>query len=345
MKSNDTLKVLLVEDERVTRRALEHAFEKSKINYVSAAGLQDAVQYIKSHYFDLIMSDIWLPDGSGMDLLDLTFKYRINTPFVVITASEDSRLVRQAMEKGASDFLTKPFNLENIPTIVDRNIQRFNIERSQNNPKKASVLLKTIKALISALEAKDRYTSGHSIRVAFYAGLMAKKLHLNSIDTFNLQLAAVLHDIGKIGIPDRILNKNSSLLKDEYEEAKEHVIVGSDIVGNIDELNMVATIIRHHHERWNGQGYPDGLKGDAIPYLARILMIVDTYEAIVSRRNYSIERSTDYAMDEIKKNSGTQFDPQLVDVFLSLQNDSVFNKAIGQEFSFSETVRFGQNQI
>jgi len=340
MTNNNSLSVLLVEDERTTRRALEHAFEKSEIGHSSAINLKDAIGKVKSQHFDLIMSDIWLPDGSGMDLLDLTFKCRINTPFVVITASDDSKLLRQALEKGASDFLTKPFNLQNIPTIVDRNIQRHKIYKSESNPKKASVLLKTIKALVGALDAKDSATSGHSIRVAFYVGLMAKKLNLDGIDTFDLQLAAVLHDIGKIGLSDRILNKMSSLLEDEYEEAKEHVIVGSDIVGNIDELNVVANIIRHHHERWNGTGYPDGLKYDGIPYLARILTIVDTYEAIVSRRNYSIERSSAYAMNEIKKNSGTQFDPQLVNIFLSFQDDPVFNSAIRQQFSFAETVWF-----
>lgn len=340
MNNMSILKILLVEDEAVTRRALEHAFEKNSINFFSAVDLKQAIEQLKSRHFDLIVSDIWLPDGSGMDLLDLAFKYRISTPFVVITASEDERLVNQAMEKGASDFLTKPFNLRNIPTIINRNIQRFRREHEQNNPKKASVLLKTIKALISALDAKDPYTSGHSIRVAYYAGLMAKKLQMNAIDTFNLQLAAVLHDIGKIGLSDHILNKSSSLLEDEYKEAKEHVVIGSDIVGNIDELAVVATIIRHHHERWNGAGYPDGLKEEAIPYLARVLTIVDTYEAIVSRRSYSIERSSAYAMNEIKKYSGIQFDPQLVDVFLSLQHDPLFDKALGQEFSFAETVQF-----
>ncbi len=340
MNNMSILKVLLVEDEPVTRRALEHAFEKNSINFFSAVNLKQAIEQLKSRHFDLIVSDIWLPDGSGMDLLDLAFKYRISTPFVVITASEDERLVKQAMEKGASDFLTKPFNLRNIPTIINRNIQRFRREHEQNNPKKASVLLKTIKALISALDAKDPYTSGHSIRVAYYAGLMAKKLQMNAIDTFNLQLAAVLHDIGKIGLSDHILNKSSSLLEDEYKEAKEHVVIGSDIVGNIDELDVVATIIRHHHERWNGAGYPDGLKEEAIPYLARVLTIVDTYEAIVSRRSYSVERSSAYAMNEIKKYSGVQFDPQLVDVFLSLQHDPLFDKALGQEFSFAETVQF-----
>jgi len=340
MNNTRILKVLLVEDEAVTRRYLEHAFEKNSINFFSAVDLKQAIEQLKSRHFDLVFSDIWLPDGSGMDLLDLTFKYRISTPFVVITASEDERLVKQAMEKGASDFLTKPFNLRNIPTIINRNIQRFQREHEQNNPKKASVLLKTIKALISALDAKDPYTSGHSIRVAYYAGLMAKKLQMNTIDTFNLQLAAVLHDIGKIGLSDHILNKSSSLLEDEYKEAKEHVVIGSDIVGNIDELDVVATIIRHHLERWNGAGYPDGLKEEAIPYLARVLTIVDTYEAIVSRRSYSIERSSAYAINEIKKYSGIQFDPQLVDVFLSLQHDPLFDKALGQEFSFAETVQF-----
>jgi putative two-component system response regulator len=285
---------------------------------------------VKTEHFDIIFSDVVLPDGSGLDLLDKVHHYLIDVPFVVITASDDKGLLQRALNKGATDFLSKPFNLKNIPTIIDRNIQRKRIEQEKLNPRNANALLKAIKALISALEAKDSYTSGHSLRVAHYAKMMGEKMHLNDDQLYCLHLSAILHDIGKIGLPDNILKKSTSLLESEYITAKAHPLIGSKIVGNIDELHEVSAIIRHHHERYDGTGYPDGLKGEAIPVLARILAIVDAYEAIVSRRNYRSQKTPQAAVNELRKNSGTQFDPQLVDIFISIMDNPDFNKPNGQ---------------
>ena len=330
MITNNLFKILLVEDEAVTHRAICKTFESHNYNYVGVKNLTDAVDKVKTEHFDIIFSDVVLPDGSGLDLLDKVHKYLIDVPFVVITASENKELIQRALNKGATDFLSKPFNLENIPTIIDRNIQRKRIEQDKFNPRNASALLKAIKALVSALEAKDSYTSGHSLRVAHYAKMMGEKMNLNSDQLYCLHLSAILHDIGKIGLPDNILKKTSSLLESEYITAKEHPLIGSKIVGNIDELHEVAAIIRHHHERYDGSGYPDGLQGEAIPVLARILAIVDAYEAIVSRRNYRSQQSPQAAVKELKENSGTQFDPQLVDIFIGLMDQPEFNQPNGQ---------------
>ena len=323
----DSGKILLVEDEPVTHRAICKTFEKNKYNYVGVTNLADALHQVKTEHFDIIFSDILLPDGSGLDLLDKVHDFLIDIPFVVITASEDKTLVQNALKKGATDFLSKPFNLSNIPTIINRNIERKRIEHERQNPRNASALLKAIKALISALEAKDSYTSGHSIRVAHYAKLMAGVMNLDEDQQFILQLSSVLHDIGKIGLPDHILKKSSALLDSEYDEAKEHALVGSKIVGNIDELHEVSAIIRHHHERFDGKGYPDGLRGEAIPILARILTIVDAYEAIVSRRHYGTMETPETAFSELRKHSGTQFDPQLVEIFIDLIRHPNFHEA------------------
>lgn len=332
MIEHNSARILLVEDEIVTHRAICRIFERNNYDYIGVKNLTDAITKVKTEHFDIIFSDVVLPDGSGLDLLDKVNSYLLQVPFVVITASEDKTLVQNAMKKGAADFLSKPFNLKNIPTIIDRNIERQRIANERQSPRNASALLKAIKALISALEAKDSYTSGHSMRVAHYAKLMGEGLSLNEDDQFCLQLSAVLHDIGKIGLPDNILKKSTSLLQSEYTAAKEHPLIGSKIVGNIDELHEVAAIIRHHHERFDGKGYPDGLEGEAIPMLARILAIVDAYEAIVSQRHYGSIFTPREAFSELRKNAGTQFDPVLVEIFISLAEHPEFHETNGNIF-------------
>jgi len=208
-------KILIVEDEKVTLKAICNAFKRFNYDYTGVSTLKDAFEKVRTEHFDIIFSDIVLPDGSGLELLEAVQKFLIDTPFVVITSSDSPKLVQSALKKGASDFLTKPFNLENIPTIIDRNIERKKIEHERQNPRKAGALLKAIKALISALEAKDSYTSGHSLRVAHYATLMGNALELNEDEKYSLNLSAILHDIGKIGLPDHILKKSTSLLASE----------------------------------------------------------------------------------------------------------------------------------
>ncbi len=217
---NNTRKILLVEDEPVTHHAICRIFQKNNYHYKGVTLLSEAIREIKEEKYDIIFSDVRLPDGSGLDLLDLVQDYLIDVPIVVITASDNKELLEHSLKKGASDFLAKPFNLKNIPTIIDRNIQRKKIEYARNNPRKASVLLKAIKALISALEAKDSDTSGHSLRVAHFAKIIGDRVGLNDDEQFILQLSAVLHDIGKIGLPDNILKKETSLLDTEYITAK-----------------------------------------------------------------------------------------------------------------------------
>lgn len=146
-------------------------------------------------------------------MLDEANKILLDIPIIIITASDDKTLIKNALKKGASDFISKPFNLHNIPTIIDRNLERKKIEHDKLNPKKASALLKAIKALVSTLKAKDSYTSGHSLRVAHYAKLMGQKMDLDENDQYCLQLSAILHDIGKIGLPDDILKKALICLK------------------------------------------------------------------------------------------------------------------------------------
>ncbi len=173
----------------------------------------------------------------------------------------------------------------------------------------------TLRALVRSLEAKDPYTKLHSERVTQWALEVAKKMNCSEEEIESLTFAGHLHDIGKIGIRDQILMKPGRLTEEEYEIIKTHPVIGAEIVGHLGLLHLETSIIRHHHERWDGNGYPDGLKGKDIPKLSRILAVADTYDAITSRRPYRKAMPDRFAYEEIRKNSGTQFDPQVVDAF------------------------------
>ena len=258
-------------------------------------------------------------------------KMYLDIPIVLITGMNDLTMVKQALEIGVSDYLVKPVSIDQLPVVIERNLQRKLLEKKLLQENKADTLLKALKALMRALDAKDPYTFGHSQRVVKLAMKMADKLHLDNGRRYTLQLAASLHDIGKIGMPDSILKKADSLEDIEMNKAKDHPLIGSEILGEIEELSEVASIVRHHHERYDGQGYPDGVKGDAIPMFSRILFILDAYEALATDRIYRKGMGKEKALEEIAKNAGSQFDPQLVKVFLEAmdEEDDVVNSVEG----------------
>lgn len=183
-----------------------------------------------------------------------------------------------------------------------------------------NLYISTIEALNKAVEAKDSYTSGHANRVEELAVNLAKEYHLSFDSIENIRTAAVLHDIGKIGIKDEILNKAGKLTQEEYEIIMKHPTIGAEIIGKVHFLNDVTKIVRHHHEKYDGSGYPDGLKGEEIPIEASILMIADSYDAMTTDRPYRKALTKEMAIEELKKYKGTQFDPRVVDAFVNMIN-------------------------
>jgi putative nucleotidyltransferase with HDIG domain len=175
----------------------------------------------------------------------------------------------------------------------------------------------SIQALAAAIEVKDRYTSGHTKRVGTYADIIVQKLPIIETEKEKIRLAGVLHDIGKIGVPDRILLKPESLTRDEWDEMRLHTEAGFDIVSRVAGLEEIAEILRHHHERWNGTGYPRGLEADEIPFPSRVIAVADTFDAIVTTRPYRAAMSPEQARKIIVDLSGVHFDPLVVDAFLA----------------------------
>jgi putative nucleotidyltransferase with HDIG domain len=181
-----------------------------------------------------------------------------------------------------------------------------------------NLLYNTVETLVRAMQARDRYTSGHSARVSRYALLMADKLHLSTKDKHDLYLAAMLHDIGKIGIPDELLNREGKLNEEQMRQVRSHVSLGASMLKALGEMSPIVPLILHHHEAWDGSGYPDGLKKEEIPLMARILAVADSFDAMTSDRPYRRAMSRAEAIEEIKRFSGKSFDPRVVEAFLAV---------------------------
>ena len=258
-------------------------------------------------------------------------------PVIFLTADTKQESEIMGLEMGAMDYITKPFSplvmQSRISRILELEDLRKHLEQlvREQTEETQKIFIQAITTITYAVDAKDRYTKGHSVRVAQYCLAIAKKLSWSKQDCLNLYYTALLHDIGKIGIPDSILNKPVKLTDEEYRLVRNHPIMGANILRPITMVPQICDGAKYHHERYDGKGYPYGLKGNDIPYIARIIGIADAYDAITSNRIYEKAQVTDYAVSELEKGRGTQFDPYLTDVMLEVIKDG---------FSFTDTPEF-----
>jgi putative nucleotidyltransferase with HDIG domain len=261
------------------------------------------------------------------------------------------------MEKGAYHYVAKPFKLAEVSLVAkraikerklilqnkeyQRGLERMVAERTSELKKTLEALDKTyidtLRTLVTALDRRDEGAQGHSLRVVQYSLKLAELMGWGNEEQLKiLEYGALLHDIGKIGIPDSILKKPGELTKAEWEVMKTHPEEGYKIIHNIEFLEEAAQFVLHHHERYNGSGYPAGLKGDEIPITSRIFVVVDTFDAMTTKRRYRDAATFEEAINEIKKCSGTQFDPKVVEAFLSVGMDFWKQKRIEMDRKFKE---------
>jgi putative two-component system response regulator len=253
---------------------------------------------------------------------------------IMITATDSAETAIEMLKAGAYDYIIKPIYFNELPLRVQRALDRRKLmlenkeyrrdleeKVRQQTDKIREAFQNSLKSLALALEAKDKYTSGHSQRVADIAVKIARKLKMSPEEIERLSFASLVHDIGKIGIKEAIINKEGGLTDEEYIYISTHSVIGENILTPVIEDKEILKMVRHHHERYDGRGYPDGLSGQQIPLGARILAVADMFDAMTSDRPYRKSVSHEVAMGELKRHASTQFDPQVVDAFIETMSE------------------------
>lgn len=340
MDEQKRYKILIVDDEP-DNLALLYRTLRGKYEITKASSAIEALRILKDNEFNCILSDHKMPQMDGVEFLRRTYEVCPNTTRLLVTAYSDVKILIDAINYAKIyRYIKKPFNPDELLHIVEASLEYHQLKVDNENLIKdlKELFSGTIKAIIEALDAKDSFTLGRSRRVTFYSLKMAEKLNINNAEKGRIELAGLLHDIGMIGVAEDILNKSQKLTQEEFEEIKKHVQHSVKILEDIKQLYEVIEIIKYHHEYYDGNGYPYGLKGDEIPLGSRVIALADAYDSMVSHRAYRPSLSSDEAMKIIEERSGTQFDPELVKLFKEVLPD-----ALKEVQEYEEKMKFKEN--
>lgn len=330
--------ILIVDDDRMNLVTAQK-FLMGEYKVVGVNSGKQAFKYLMKFRPDLILLDIFMPEIGGFEVMKLLQENRdwCKIPVIFLTADRKTETESKCFQMGAHDFITKPFEpgimLNRIRRAIELDGYRKDLQRRLEE-KTREVELVTIQAITTVantIDAKDDYTKGHSIRVAYYSEALARKIGWSEEEVQNIHYIALLHDIGKIGVPDSVLNKPFKLTNVEFELIKNHTVMGAEILKDIKMFPHVSVGAKFHHERYDGRGYPSGLKGDEIPLVARVIGIVDSYDAMTSNRVYRKRLQDEMVKQELIRGKGTQFDPYLVDQFMELLEEGNLQQNIPEE--------------
>lgn len=317
--------VLVVDDESAIRDVLGVYLSELGANMISTDSVSSAKQSLSNFHVDVILSDIAMPGGaSGIDLLRWCRQNRIISPFILISGYITSEAVEYAFSQGVQHVIHKPFTRDQLQEalvssfVISDSYSRLLKSYLEEIQRSNELFLSAVDGFAAAVGARDGYTLEHSRQVSRFAVALAEKLGLDGKNIRTVRIAGELHDIGKIGVPEKILLKEELLTPGEYGIMKTHSEKSAEILSPIPNLQDVVTAVRSHHERFDGNGYPDGLKGLDIPLLGRILAVCDAFSAMITERPYRPSIEPGAARRELELQKGTQFDPELVDLFLSI---------------------------
>ena len=320
--------VIVVDDDTANLKIAGHILSKSGLRVTALKSGQAMLDYISQNGNpDLILLDVKMPVMDGFETLRGYLNLPSSgdkAPVIFLTADESEETETRGLTEGAMDFIKKPFVPEVLAIRVRHMIDLSHLQRNLENEVKKKTLeneklfLHVVSSLAEAIDAKDNYTNGHSGRVALYAREIARRYGYNDKQVQDIYMMGLLHDVGKIGVPDAIINKPAKLLEEEFEYIKNHPVMGARILENIKEMPSLASGARSHHERFDGQGYPNGLKGEDIPETSRIIAVADSYDAMTSHRSYRDPLPQNLVRKEIVNGRGTQFDPRFADIMLEM---------------------------
>jgi putative two-component system response regulator len=337
-ESQGDKRVLVVDDEQLVSAILARYLSQVGYSCVTADSGAEALGKLREYPCDLALCDVRMPGMDGIELLKSIKEYDEDMAVIMVSAVDNREVAVEAMRAGAYDYVIKPFHfeevlisvqraLENRRLLLERKVYQRDLERkveertrelAEKNEELQRLFISAIESIVLALQAKDEYTEGHSRRVSAHAIAIAREKSLPEKEVENIGLAALLHDIGKVGTKESILNKPGKLTAEEGDHIRSHPLVAASILEPITPLGDIIAYIKHVHEAYDGSGYPEGLAGDRIPLGARIIAVADVFDAMTSLRPYRPAMEERVVLEHLRREAGKQFDPSVVDAFLKV---------------------------
>ena len=325
-------KIIGVDDEEGILDSLRVLLENSNYEFIGVTNPVEAIEKVRQEHFDLMLLDFMMTPLHGDEVVEEIRKFNKELYILLLTGHKDLAPPLETIKRlDIQGYCEKGDKFDQLILLIESGIKsvkqmdeikQINEKLEDSKEQLEQAYLDMVETLRYTVEAKDSYTRGHSDRVSEYSVLIGEKLGLSEEQIKTLRIGGLFHDIGKIGIPDSILLKPAKLTDDEYSQIKNHPSIGAHILGNATIFKEIIPIVKHHHEKYDGNGYPSRLKGEEIPYMARIAAVADTFDAMTSRRSYRGPIDIEHVKEEIKRCEGTQFDPQIAEVFLDILNNN-----------------------